>query len=227
MAVFSQLSTQVATCWHFVVSDTEGNAKSIWCKTCGVAFTASALSLSLSLLWDPQKFAPPLGLFGCARICDNWLDLETKLAWCGWETSWCCSSLHLLCSLPWDNLFLGCFINKIWPDPTLWEVLGLDLRGKVCLTLSYYGLQNPPCKVHFHKTVWVDFVFKYVSRPRRLSAVITANRARDVGYAHFNRATPRCRVMWVIVESHSLWPEKAPTKHQHMTLLGRPEFFQP
>lgn len=34
-------------------------------------------------------------------------------------------------------------------------------------------------------------------------------------------------VMWVTVESHSLWPEKAPTKHQHMTLLGRPEFFQP
>lgn len=45
-----------------------------------------------------------------------------------------------------------------------------------------------------------------------------ATQRRDVEYGYKTEPLSSGGVMWVTVESHSLWPEKAPTKHQHMTL---------
>lgn len=87
---------------------------------------------------------------------------------------------------------------------------------------------NLLCNVHFMSSNYLGWLLLQLCKWTETAVTCHYSKpGESCGVCQLNRTTQRCGVMWVMVESHSLWPEKAPTKHQHMTLLGRPEFFQP
>ncbi len=105
--------------------------------------------------------------------------------------------------------------------------LNLNLCHKYLPKLFYLKF-SLLCNVHFMSSNYLGWLLLQLCKWTEMAVTCHYSKLGErCGVCQLNRTTQRCGVMWVMVESHSLWPEKAPTKHQHMTLLGRPEFFQP